>query len=175
MQRALKPGWERIGPICKARRRSLWLLTQRDLTDKVVAFEICGGREGDDLYYRFEQGSPRFADLLQIAQIAAKSRVDGEDARGMDDFLDGFFRVGPAASPSFVRARVLRTEPSPEMARYRARGGDGIIVDLGDGIQSIEFWCMDVGRRFMCLFEPTEAVFPAVVDIVSMALTCRNS
>lgn len=175
MLRALKPGWQRIGPMCRAHRRSLWLLTERDLTDRVLAFEICGGREGDDLHYRFEQqDSPRFADLLEIAQAAAKSRVDGhlvEDTRY--DFLDhGLFRVGPSPSPFSVYARILRTTPSPELARYRARGGEGAIVDLGEGIKCIEFWCMG---QLLCLFEPEEAVFSAVVNIVSMALTCRNS
>ena len=68
---AHEPGWQRIGRICSSGRRSLWL---REAPDGTI--EVCGGREGDDLYLRVEHGQQvsweDFTDVIAMLRFAAE-------------------------------------------------------------------------------------------------------
>ncbi len=65
-------GWQRIGQVCSAGRRSLWMRleynkTQTGLYDgpsEVAAIELCAGREGDDDYLKITKDNPQFEGLL---------------------------------------------------------------------------------------------------------------
>lgn len=91
--RCEEQGWDQIGLMCSAGRRSLWLrvnYTAEEIaraeariaehgpdggaiyaTEKTVeSFELCAGREGDDDYVKVDQSNPQFAELLGIMLTA---------------------------------------------------------------------------------------------------------
>lgn len=66
-------GWERIGQVCSAGRRSLWMRLTRidesspyDDSSNVSQIELCAGREGDDDYLVITRDNPQFARLLDL-------------------------------------------------------------------------------------------------------------
>jgi hypothetical protein len=69
-------GWERIGAVCSAGRRSIWMrLTFEesaplaglyDDAGAVTQIELRGGREGDDDYLVITRDNPQFGELLDF-------------------------------------------------------------------------------------------------------------
>ena len=81
-----EPGWTEIGKRCSADRRSMWLRinwvspeaeqTGYVTLERVMSFELCAGREGDDGYVLVDKSNPQFAALLDVmltAEYAATS------------------------------------------------------------------------------------------------------
>ncbi len=77
-----KPGWVEIGMPCSAAgRRSVWMKVhwaspeaeERGYAslDAVRAIEFRAGREGDDAHVIVDQDNPQFAELLNLALVAA--------------------------------------------------------------------------------------------------------
>lgn len=74
-------GWERIGAVCSAGRRSVWMRLRRrddalphDCADNVEELELCAGREGDDEHLVIPRANPLFAELLSVL-LAARFAV----------------------------------------------------------------------------------------------------
>mgnify|MGYP001617658492 CR=1 FL=1 len=66
-------GWERIGAIDAARRRSIWMkLDEIDLaalsfkSSNIKRIELCAGREGSDFYCVIDRSNPQFGELLEL-------------------------------------------------------------------------------------------------------------
>jgi len=79
INRFLDPGWERIGRIDKAERRSLWIRESPDV------IELCAGREGDDAYVRITPENPQWRDLSSVlgcARFAAE--YEDDDGRTLE-------------------------------------------------------------------------------------------
>ena len=69
MMRCNEPGYVRIGILCTAGRRSLWVRWCEG-----GAVELCAGREGDDAYVRIAADDPLHGglrDVLAAAEFAA--------------------------------------------------------------------------------------------------------
>ena len=59
-----EPGWIRITPWDKARRRAIWVKVE----DKSISF--CAGREGDDVYFKIPlNGKPTLENLINLMDI----------------------------------------------------------------------------------------------------------
>jgi len=70
MTRCAEPGYVRIGVLCSAGRRSLWLRWPEG-----GAIELCAGREGDDAHVRILIDDPLYGalrTLLAAAEFAAE-------------------------------------------------------------------------------------------------------
>lgn len=80
-------GFDRIGRIDAAGRRSLWLKVeygpkgQEGVYDTVDAFVLRAGREGDDIEVRVTRDNPQFRDLLEAVE-RARYAAEWEDPRG---------------------------------------------------------------------------------------------
>ena len=64
VNRASEDGWLRIGRLCSAGRRSIWVRENRSEIDgryPITSYELCGGREGDDGYLLITADQPGFA------------------------------------------------------------------------------------------------------------------
>ena len=74
-----EPGWIRIGRTCSKGRRSLWIRGVREVIadgdcrpgervggQRLVAFEMRSGRDGDDGYVRIDDTNPQFAELWDV-------------------------------------------------------------------------------------------------------------
>lgn len=66
-------GWERFGPSCPSKRRSLWVKFEYinpDFPsrgdDNILSLEICGGREGGDLHWKFTKDEPCFIAIVDM-------------------------------------------------------------------------------------------------------------
>lgn len=60
----IKGGYARIGRICGAGRRSLWMRYCDG------GFELRAGREGDDAYVRITKDNPQYIELLDVMSAA---------------------------------------------------------------------------------------------------------
>ena len=80
-------GFDRIGRIDDAGRRSLWLKIefgesgQEGRYDTYDAFVLRAGREGDDIEVRVTRDNPQFRELLE-AMERARYAAEWEDPRG---------------------------------------------------------------------------------------------
>ncbi len=81
-KRLAAEGFNRIGRIDAAGRRSLWLLEEKD------ALELRAGREGDDARVRIESTHPLYRelrDVLAAARFATEWEDPNGNALGLDD------------------------------------------------------------------------------------------
>jgi hypothetical protein len=88
--RCTEPGWQLAAMHDPAGRRGIWFRTARDpATGRVAVLEVCGGREGDDYYARFEVGANAArAEVDALEGILDTSRWvldDAEDLRKRED------------------------------------------------------------------------------------------
>lgn len=82
MSRCNEPGYIRIGILCTAHRRSLWV---RFLEGGAI--ELCAGREGDDSYVRILPDDPLYRplrDVLADAEFAVTCPRCGSMPKGQD-------------------------------------------------------------------------------------------
>lgn len=71
-----RDGFHRIGRLCDAGRRSLWLREEAD------AFELRAGREGDDAHVRVTSEHPMYRELSEVLS-AARFAAEYEQRQGL--------------------------------------------------------------------------------------------
>ena len=71
--RFTEDGWERVGAVDSAGRRSIWMRLDRidptsdyDLVTNIRRIELCAGREGSDFYCVIDNTNKSFGDLLDF-------------------------------------------------------------------------------------------------------------
>lgn len=73
------PSWHRIGRICGANRRSLWIRETYVGEESII--ELAAGREGDDAYVKITKANPQYRDLVDVL-TSARFAAEWEQPEG---------------------------------------------------------------------------------------------